>query len=243
MEVHAPEHAIRSWRDFFVHMGTICLGLLIAIALEQGVEALNRARERADLRIALDADSREAIVDAKESEAMADSHIAWVNARLAQVRAAIATIAASPAAPLSTPLGAPQPERVPDFDVSDDKVFKAARTSGALSLLPQDDIVAYSEGDSCARFVETSFDDARTAHFAREEFENTFKTQSGTVDFSRATPDELKQYVALLTREAYVTDLFRFMNQQFRGVSMALLDGKRGIDALHAAERTVTSAP
>ena len=32
MEVHASEHGIHSWRDFFVHMGTICLGLLIALA-------------------------------------------------------------------------------------------------------------------------------------------------------------------------------------------------------------------
>lgn len=38
MEVHPPSHALESWRDFFVHIATIVVGLLIAIGLEQSVE-------------------------------------------------------------------------------------------------------------------------------------------------------------------------------------------------------------
>lgn len=38
MEVHPPEHGIHNWRDFLVHMGTITLGLLIALGLEGLVE-------------------------------------------------------------------------------------------------------------------------------------------------------------------------------------------------------------
>lgn len=38
MEVHPPEHPIHNWRDFFVHIATIVVGLLIAIGLEQSVE-------------------------------------------------------------------------------------------------------------------------------------------------------------------------------------------------------------
>ena len=40
MEVHPPDHAIHSWRDFIIHIATIVVGLLIAIGLEQSVEAL-----------------------------------------------------------------------------------------------------------------------------------------------------------------------------------------------------------
>jgi hypothetical protein len=50
MEVHAPEHAIHTWREFFIHMGTICLGLLIAIALEQSVEALHHRHQMHESR-------------------------------------------------------------------------------------------------------------------------------------------------------------------------------------------------
>ena len=41
MEVHPPDHAIHSWRDFIIHIATIVVGLLIAIGLEQSVEALH----------------------------------------------------------------------------------------------------------------------------------------------------------------------------------------------------------
>lgn len=41
MEVHPPGHAIHSWRDFIIHIATIVVGLLIAIGLEQSVEALH----------------------------------------------------------------------------------------------------------------------------------------------------------------------------------------------------------
>lgn len=38
MEVHAPHEPIHTWRDFFIHIATITIGLLIAIGLEQTVE-------------------------------------------------------------------------------------------------------------------------------------------------------------------------------------------------------------
>lgn len=41
MEVHPPEHPIHTWRDFFIHIVTIVIGLLIAIGLEQSVEWLH----------------------------------------------------------------------------------------------------------------------------------------------------------------------------------------------------------
>lgn len=34
MDVHPPHGAIHSWRDFFVHLVVITLGLLIALGLE-----------------------------------------------------------------------------------------------------------------------------------------------------------------------------------------------------------------
>ena len=38
LEVHPPEHALHTWRDFSLHIATIVVGLLIAIGLEQTVE-------------------------------------------------------------------------------------------------------------------------------------------------------------------------------------------------------------
>ena len=49
MEVHAPHEPLHSWRDFWIHLGTITIGLLIAISLEQSVEALHHVHQRHQL--------------------------------------------------------------------------------------------------------------------------------------------------------------------------------------------------
>ncbi len=41
MDVHPPHEPIRSWKDFLLHLLTITIGLLIALALEAAVESLH----------------------------------------------------------------------------------------------------------------------------------------------------------------------------------------------------------
>jgi hypothetical protein len=53
LDVHPPEHTPHSWRDFFIHIATIVIGLLIAICLEQTVELINRHHEVKETREAL----------------------------------------------------------------------------------------------------------------------------------------------------------------------------------------------
>jgi hypothetical protein len=46
LDVHPPHESVHTWTDFFIHIATICVGLLIAIGLEQAVEALHHRHER-----------------------------------------------------------------------------------------------------------------------------------------------------------------------------------------------------
>ncbi len=41
LDVHAPHAGIHTWKDFFIHIVTITIGLLIAIGLEQSVEYIH----------------------------------------------------------------------------------------------------------------------------------------------------------------------------------------------------------
>lgn len=53
LEVHAPHEATHSWKDFVVHIVTIVIGLLIAVALEQTVEHFHNQHIVAATREAL----------------------------------------------------------------------------------------------------------------------------------------------------------------------------------------------
>lgn len=50
LDVHPAHHAASTWRDFFIHIATIVLGLLIAVSLEQTVEYFQHQREVAETR-------------------------------------------------------------------------------------------------------------------------------------------------------------------------------------------------
>jgi hypothetical protein len=49
-EPHAPHEPIQNWRGFLIHIATITIGLLIAIALEQCVENLHHIHQRHQLQ-------------------------------------------------------------------------------------------------------------------------------------------------------------------------------------------------
>jgi hypothetical protein len=46
IDVHPPEHGIHGGRDFFLHLFTITIGLLIALGLEATVEAIHHRHQR-----------------------------------------------------------------------------------------------------------------------------------------------------------------------------------------------------
>jgi hypothetical protein len=53
LDVHPPHHPTHTWKDFFIHIATIVVGLLIAVGLEQSVEWLHRRHEVRETREAL----------------------------------------------------------------------------------------------------------------------------------------------------------------------------------------------
>ena len=54
LDVHAPHASTHTWRDFFIHIATIVIGLLIAVGLEQAVEYVHDLRRVAETRRALE---------------------------------------------------------------------------------------------------------------------------------------------------------------------------------------------
>jgi len=53
LDVHPPHAAAHTWRDFFIHIATIVVGLCIAVGLEQTVEFFHHRHQVAEMREAL----------------------------------------------------------------------------------------------------------------------------------------------------------------------------------------------
>jgi hypothetical protein len=72
LDVHPPHHAAHSWRDFFIHIATIVIGLLVAIGLEQTVEHFHHrhlaGEARELLRVEKDKDRRSLDIDIYTTE-------------------------------------------------------------------------------------------------------------------------------------------------------------------------------
>ena len=54
LDVHPPHAPIHTWRDFFIHIATIVVGLILAVGLEQAVERAHQHYELRETREALD---------------------------------------------------------------------------------------------------------------------------------------------------------------------------------------------
>jgi hypothetical protein len=57
LDVHPAHHAASTWRDFFIHIATIVIGLLIAVGLEQTVEYFHHRHQLHDVRRGILADA------------------------------------------------------------------------------------------------------------------------------------------------------------------------------------------
>ena len=53
LDVHPPHESVHTSKDFLIHMSAICLGLLIAIGLEQTVEYIHHRHQVSETREAL----------------------------------------------------------------------------------------------------------------------------------------------------------------------------------------------
>jgi hypothetical protein len=53
LDVHPPEHGIHGVRDFFVHLLTITVGLLIALGLENAAEGMHHRHQRMEAQAIL----------------------------------------------------------------------------------------------------------------------------------------------------------------------------------------------
>jgi hypothetical protein len=89
LDVHPPHEAAHTWKDFFIHIATIVVGLIMAVGLEQTVEAIHQHRERHELMEQLDAEHRQVLNDAEGTTAGIARGLDWYAARMEGMEAVL----------------------------------------------------------------------------------------------------------------------------------------------------------
>jgi hypothetical protein len=228
MEIHPPDHALHTRRDFFIHMATIVLGLLIAIGLEQSVEALHRRHQLHELREALQSDSEIALRNDNDLVLDAQARLDWSRARIAQVESALQH---------HTPISDIEQKKIFIHAIPVYPAWKAAKASNLLQVMPQDDIEAFSEVDDLINRFQVLYQDQSTGT-PRFAFEQQFRTgpEANTFDFSSATHADLVQYLILLNAESRNLLARYAWSLYLRGALQAVLNGERNVDRIDDAE-------
>jgi len=243
LDVHPPHEPIHSWKAYLLHMSTIVLGLLIAIGLEQSVEAIHRSNERSELRESLKRETEKAIADAAQTEQTENDPLRWIAAREDLVDKALTTHQPLPAQ-------LPRKPHVTSANLPIDPAWNAAKSSGLLHLLTQDEVEVYSEADVFFTSLEEGQKPGRNASYKRAEFELRHRVDPqhmGFIDLSHATPEELNTYIVLLQEEYSAWDQVRVDQvrvgcEYLRGIETAINSGERDLGRIQKASRQFYSA-
>jgi hypothetical protein len=202
--IHAPVHG---WRDFFIHIATIVVGLCIAVGIQQAVEFFHNRYQLAEIRQALRLERQEGY----KTLANETNFWRWGTAELQNNLMIFEYLQQHP--------GTPQ-EKLPGilfWSISDDlfksAVWDAAHQSGTIALLPREEI----ETDSSLYFyfekVNQQNYDAERALVEAERYNLSDADPSHLSPAQIATEIELTQ--AALTAQSIRGSLLRNLVDAF----------------------------
>jgi hypothetical protein len=133
MEIHKP-HAAKTWKEFFIELGTIVIGILIALGLEQMVEDFHARSRVAQARENI----RSEIADNLGLIVTRDQTNGCISRRLNEVDGLIRALAAG------TPSQGPIWIGTPFLAAMANSQYTSATQSGAVSLMPNQEQSGYA---------------------------------------------------------------------------------------------------
>jgi hypothetical protein len=231
MEIHPPEGGIHSWRGFLVHMATIVLGILIAIGLEQMVEAIHHRHQREQLN----ADLRDDIRSVLGADAMNKQRGAEMRTYMVALRDAVDARRAGQKTTDVQKLG--NVNLIHPTMAS----WEAAKESGLVVLLPAQQIRLYDRFLFQLSQVDSTIMDFRASSFALQSFEGRFMQTPGGFDYgkrpispelSSMSHEDLAEYSRLLSAEIASLDRLLVRVGFVDAEARALNDGAKTEDEL-----------
>lgn len=237
LEVHPPHQSIHTWKEFLIHIGAIVIGLLLALALEQTVEAVHHAHQREkieeQIRVVLEADVE---LNANNFRQFADNR-----AYLSELRGAISARLRGEPEPSQPPVRDPRQRvfiRIPGL-----AAYEAAQKNGTIALLSENRIRLYNRLAFARDLMLTERDRWNEQSSLLEAFQKRYVDSSGSAflngivqapDVTALSKPELAEYLQLAAALIERTDVLRgrldLLDQEIRSLLLgetnesALLD-------------------
>jgi hypothetical protein len=225
LDVHAPHETVHSWKDFFIHIATICIGLLIAIGLEQTVEWVHHRHQLHQLEADL------------HTEGIRNLHVALDNIRNSELRRNT-----DAARQHRVPVTLPSPQDV-KYVKPAYAVWAVAQQSGTSALLPREDAQRYVRLYGTVQTAAEHLDAINAAGSRRRAAMlpavadltsiQDFPTHNQSLGYnlSLLTPEDLR-----LVRDAIANDLATAglgisRNVYLYGIQWAIVNGSRSDEA------------
>jgi len=224
MDVHPPHAGIHSWKDFWIHLGTITVGLLIAISLEQSVEWLHRVHERHVLQGELREEGNENVravqVDIERLQYQRNGMVL----RRKDVQQMIAS-----EGKLKLPFRVIPPSGT--ITLPSESSWDSAKASGKVALLPDNESDVYSFLYLQNEWLKTQAESIFALSSEKQVFERGFDAkfadigEDGTPDLASMNVEQLNKYSVILDKNITQVDSMIVFLQFFDRVNRAVLDG------------------
>jgi hypothetical protein len=224
MDVHAPHGGIHTWRDFWIHLGTITIGLLIAIGLEQSVEWMHRVHERHMLQAELHDEGEENV---RGTQVDIDRLRKWRSGMVERRKDVERMIASGGKLKL--------PFRVIPLRgaiaLPSESTWDSAKASGKVALLSdyQSDVYSflYQENEWLMTQLQSVFMLSSEKLVFERGFDPKFADAGvdGVPDLASMSLEQLKEYSGLLDKNITQVDSMIEFLQFYDAVNRAVLNG------------------
>ena len=228
LEAHLPNEAIQTWRGFFVHIATIVIGLIIAVALEQTVEFFHHRHQR----LLLEEQIRAVLNDDTELVSADTAKLAGFRAYLVDLQSAV--IARRHGQATAALPAVDDPRMAITIGLPSLAPYEAAKDNGTIALLSSQRIRLYNRVAFQREMLKTVyanwFEDLAAIGAFKRRFDYSANNSGPSVvqvDVGVLSPAELAEYQSLIGRLINRIEWMDMRLRVFGAQCRAILEGVR----------------
>jgi hypothetical protein len=182
LEPHVPPEPIHTWRGFLIHIGAIAIGLLLALLIEQTVEALHHRQQK----LHLEEQMHEVIEDDTQIAAADFKQFEGFRAYLSELQAAVTArrLGQSHGAPPS----ATDPRMAVYFKAPGLAPYEAAKQDGTIVLLAKERLRIYARLAIAHSYLTASESQWEVGVNSLQAFAQRFRDSNGVLQFGHVVP-------------------------------------------------------